>query len=36
MIIGFKEAQMMKEERLFSKMGDSLTDFFGLPSVKIV
>ena len=36
MIIGFKEAQMMKNERLFKKVGDSLTNFFGLPSVKIV
>ena len=36
MIIGFTEAQMMKRERLIQKAGDSLTDFFGLPSVKIV
>ena len=36
MIIGSKEAQMMKNERLISKVGDSLTNFFGLPSVKIV
>ncbi|AKH32961.1 putative copper-transporting ATPase PacS [candidate division SR1 bacterium Aalborg_AAW-1] len=35
-IIGFKEAQMMKEEGLIKKAGDSLNDFFGLPSVKIV
>jgi Cu+-exporting ATPase len=36
MIIGFKEAQMMKNERLIKKAGDSLSGFFGLPSVKIV
>ncbi len=35
-IIGFKEAQMMKNERLIRKAWDSLYDFFGLPSVKIV
>lgn len=36
MIIGSKEAQMMKNERLIRKVWDSLNDFFGLPSVKIV
>jgi len=36
MIIGFKEAQMMKNERLFKNIGDSLSGFFGLPNVKIV
>jgi hypothetical protein len=36
MVIGFTEAQMMREEGLFKRIGDSLTDFFGLPSVKIV
>ena len=36
MIIGFSEAQMMKRERLIQKAGDSLKDFFGLPSVKII
>lgn len=36
MLIGFTEAQMMKRERLIKKAGDSLTDFFGLPSVKII
>jgi hypothetical protein len=36
MIIGFTEAQMMKRERLIQKAGDSLKDFFGLSSVKIV
>lgn len=35
-IIGFKEAQMMKEEGLIKKAWDSLNDFFWLPSVKIV
>lgn len=36
MVIGFAEAQMMKKERLIQKAGDSLKDFFGLPSVKII
>lgn len=36
MIIGFTEAQMMRRERLIQKAGDSLKDFFGLPSVKII
>jgi len=36
MILGYTEAQMMKRERLISKVGDSLSDFFGLWTVKIV
>ncbi|MFZ2310980.1 MAG: hypothetical protein WAW11_05565, partial [Patescibacteria group bacterium] len=36
MIIGYDEAMMMKEEKLINNIGDSLKDFFGLPSVKIV
>ncbi len=36
MVIGYKEAQMMKAEWLFKNIGDSLTDFFGLGKVKIV
>lgn len=36
MIIWFKEAQMMLKERLFKNIGDSLTNFFGLPNVKII
>ena len=36
MIIGSEEAKMMMDEKIFSKVGDSITDFFGLPSVKIV
>jgi hypothetical protein len=36
MIIGFTEAQMMKEEGLIKQAGDSLTDFFGLPSIQII
>jgi hypothetical protein len=30
MILGYTEAQMMKRERLFTKVGDSLSGFFGL------
>lgn len=36
MIIGYDEAMMMKNENLIKGVGDSLTNFFGLPSVKIV
>ncbi len=36
MIIGYDEAMMMKKENLIKGPGDSLTNFFGLPSVKIV
>lgn len=36
MVIGYKEAMMMKEEGLIQGPGDSLKDFFGLPNIKIV
>ncbi len=36
MIIGAKEAAMMKEEKLITVAGDSLTDFFGIPQMKVV
>ena len=36
MIIGYNEAMMMKRENLIKGPGDSLTNFFGLPNVKIV
>lgn len=36
MIIGYDEAMMMKKENLIKGPGDSLSNFFGLPSVKIV
>jgi Cu+-exporting ATPase len=36
MVIGYNEAMMMKQEKLIKGTGDSLQDFFGLPSVKIV
>jgi len=36
MVIGYEEAMMMKKENLIKGAGDSLTNFFGLPSVKIV
>lgn len=35
-IIGANEAQMMIEEKLISKVGDELSNFFGLPKVKVV
>jgi hypothetical protein len=35
MIIGYDEAEMMKKEKLFEKPGDTLTNFFGVPSMKI-
>jgi hypothetical protein len=36
MLLGYDEAKMMREEGLFRKVGDGLSDFFGLPFVKIV
>ncbi len=36
MVIGYDEAMMMKEEGLIKGAGDSLTNFFGLPSVRVV
>jgi len=36
MILGYEEARMMIEEGLIKGTGDSLTNFFGLPSVTIV
>lgn len=35
MTIGYAEAQMMREENLFAKPGDSLTNFFGIDKVYI-
>ncbi len=35
MIIGFAEAAMMKNENLFAKPGDSLTNFFGIDRIYI-
>ena len=36
MIIGYDEALMMKREKLFSKPGDELHDFFWLKTIKII
>ena len=36
MLIGYNEAQMMKRLKLIRGVGDSLSDFFGLKSVKII
>ncbi|QQG52486.1 MAG: copper-translocating P-type ATPase [Candidatus Falkowbacteria bacterium] len=36
MVIGYNEAMMMKKEKLIQGSGDSLKDFFGLSSVKVV
>ncbi|MFZ2150970.1 MAG: heavy metal translocating P-type ATPase [Candidatus Absconditicoccaceae bacterium] len=35
-ILGYNEALMMKNEKLFKNIGDSLKDFFGIESVEIV
>lgn len=35
-ILGYEEAKMMRAEGVFSQVGDSLTNFFGISSVKIV
>ncbi|MBI5421945.1 copper-translocating P-type ATPase, partial [Candidatus Peregrinibacteria bacterium] len=34
--LGANEISMMKEEALFSAVGDSLPNFFGIPSIKVV
>lgn len=34
-IIGSKEAKMMREEKLFTNIGDEIKDFFGVPKVRI-
>lgn len=34
-VIGSKEAEMMREEGLFSKVGDTIDNFFGVPKVRI-
>lgn len=36
MIIGANEANMMREEKLFRKVGENLNNFFGIETVKIV
>ncbi|MFZ4632547.1 MAG: heavy metal translocating P-type ATPase [Patescibacteria group bacterium] len=36
MVIGYSEAMMMKKEKLISGPGDSLKDFFGIGSKKVV
>ena len=36
MIVGYSEAMMMKKEKLIKGPGDSLKDFFGISSMKIV
>ncbi len=36
MIIGAKEAAMMKEEKLINSTGDILPNFFGIPQMKVV
>ncbi len=36
MVIGAKEAQMMKGESLIKKTGDELKNFFGIASVKVI
>lgn len=35
-VIGYDEAMMMKKENLIKGAGDTLTNFFGLPSIKVV
>jgi Cu+-exporting ATPase len=35
MLVGYDEAMMMKQEKLFSKPGDTLNDFFGINNMKI-
>ena len=35
-IIGDSEARMMREEKLFTKTGDRIKDFFGLPEITVI
>ena len=35
-VLGYEEAQMMKKEGLFTAVGDTIPNFFGLPSVRVV
>ncbi len=35
MVIGSSEAMMMRKEKLFSKPGDTLRDFFGVPVITV-
>ncbi len=34
-ILGAKEAQMMREEKIFTNIGDSIPDFFGISRVRV-
>jgi len=36
MIVGYDEAQMMKEEKLIQGAGDALPDFFGINKMKVI
>lgn len=36
MVIGYEEAQAMKQERLFQKIGDIINNFFGISQMKVV
>lgn len=36
MILGFEEARMMKKEKLFREVGDTIQNFFGMPAIKVV
>lgn len=35
MIIGAEEAQMMRDENLFAKPGDTIQNFFGVPAMRV-
>ncbi|MEN6517484.1 MAG: hypothetical protein ABFC38_04750 [Methanospirillum sp.] len=35
MVVGSAEGEMMKEEKLFARPGDALTDFFGIDRIEI-
>jgi len=35
MIIGSKEAEMMREEKLFTKVGDEIENFFGVSKIRV-
>ncbi len=35
-VLGYEEAKIMRQEKVFKKIGDKIDNFFGIPEVKIV
>ena len=36
LVLGYNEAKMMRENKLFSRVGDTIPNFFGSSTIKIV